>query len=126
VVADLADATAANEHTIVNLKGRNLQLEKEHRDMSQMVKQKFTTGRELERVMKANSAGNDEAQRLRKAEKHLREQNEELLDSLQQLSGHITAHQKNEHDSRSEAIRLRSEVDTLKDTIAQQKIQIRE
>jgi predicted nucleic acid-binding Zn-ribbon protein len=39
VLADLADATAANEQTIVNLKARNLQLEKQHRAMSQMVKQ---------------------------------------------------------------------------------------
>jgi len=48
--AEYYDAMSQEEETIISLKARTQQLEKEHETMSQMLRQKSTTGSELQRV----------------------------------------------------------------------------
>ena len=126
IVAEYNDAISKNEETIISLKVRNQQLEKEHETMSRMLRQKFTSGRELQRVLEADIAGKEEAAKLRAEVQRLEAHTENLLDTIQNTETSVTLHREAEQDMRVALNRSQKNVQLLKDKLALKKDQIRD
>ncbi|KAI4640639.1 hypothetical protein J4E93_008229 [Alternaria ventricosa] len=126
IVAEYYDAMSQQEETIISLKARNQQFEKEHETMSQMLLQKFPTGSELRRVLEADVAGKEEAADLRAEVQRLRTHDENLLDTIQNTETNVTRHREAEQDMRAELNRSQKNVHLLDDKLALKKDQIRD
>jgi hypothetical protein len=123
--ADFHDALAADQETIMGLTARNLQLENEHRAMARTLRQKHPDAKALEMVINGNDADKEMEKGNRARIKHLREQNENILDSLEHMRGHCNRHHEAEQDARHEANHLHSEIGLLKEKATLQKEQFR-
>ena len=120
------DALIGNETTIISLVSRNDQLEKEHRAMSILLSQRFPNAESLRSVIEDNTTGKEEEKRLRGDVKHMKEQNENLLDKIQQMEAHYTRHQHGEQDARKKENELQRKVYDLEEKMDRQKQQIRD
>jgi chromosome segregation ATPase len=125
-VADFGDANSKNEETIISLKGHNQQLEMKHETMTLTLLQKFTTGRELQRVVEANTAGKEEAKELRRTVRHLKQHVENLLDMIQNIEKDLTRHREAERDIRAVSHRAQSTIWLLEYKLALRKDQVRD
>jgi len=120
------DAISQEEETIISLKARTQQLEKEHETMSQMLRQKSTTGSELQRVLDADVAGKEEAAERRSEVQRLSTHFENLLDTIQNTEANVTRHREAEQDMRAALNRSQKNVHLLDDKLALKKDQIRD
>ncbi|KAI4681344.1 uncharacterized protein J4E84_007580 [Alternaria hordeiaustralica] len=126
MVAEYYDAMSQEEETIISLTARIQQLEKEYETMSQMLRQKFTTGSELQRVLEANAAGKEEAAEHRAEVQRLRTHVENLLDTIQNTETDVTRHREAEQDVRAALSRSGKVVHLLEDKLALKNDQIRD
>ncbi|KAI4678899.1 uncharacterized protein J4E88_006187 [Alternaria novae-zelandiae] len=126
IAAEYYDAMSQEEETIISLMARIQQFEKEHETMSQMVRQKFTTGSELQRVLEADVAGKEEAAERRAEVQRLRTHVENLLDTIQNTETNVTRHREAEQDSRAALNRSQKNVHLLDDKLALKTDQIRD
>jgi hypothetical protein len=126
IVCDCNDEIWRNEETITSLVARNQQLEAEHRTMSRMLQQRYTTGTELHRIIEANTAskeeGNERRVRVRELETHV----ENLLDILQSTEKDCTRHREAEQDMRAESNRAQGTIQLLEEKLALAKMQVRD
>jgi len=126
MAAEYYDAMSQEEETIISLKARIQQFEKEHETMSRMLRQKFPTGSELQRVLEADVAGKEEAAELRAEVQRLRTHGENLLDTIQNTETNVTRHREAEQDMRAGLSHSGKVVHLLEDILALKKDQIRD
>ncbi|KAG9195849.1 hypothetical protein G6011_00970 [Alternaria panax] len=129
MAADSNDANFKERETIVGLVARNQQLEMEHGTMSRMLQHDHTKGSErhqLHSVIEASTITREQAQELRATVRQLEEQNENILDTLQNVMGDCTRHQEAERDMRAELHRTQSTMQLLEDKLAFARTQVRD
>ncbi|RMZ69721.1 hypothetical protein GMOD_00010294 [Pyrenophora seminiperda CCB06] len=123
--ADCTDATIDQENLITDLFTRFKRKEREHEAVSKMLLQQFSTEPLLRQVMESNEAVNKEAKDLRSTVKRLKQQNENLLDTLQNTINDCIRHREAEQEARSTAGKAQDKIADLEDKVSLLKIQVR-
>ena len=121
-VCDYSDAISKNKETIISLVAQNQQLEWEHETMSRMLKQNYTTGTELYRLIETNTAGKEEANEGLATARRLETHVKNLLDTLLETEKYCTRHGEDKQDMRSALNRAHDTTQLLGDKLALSRI----
>ncbi|KAF2254040.1 hypothetical protein BU26DRAFT_516286 [Trematosphaeria pertusa] len=123
--ADYQDALFANEHQIEKLTARNLALEKEHVMIADvLVHEREPKAKRVQEVVEANEPLRKELKHLKRKLKVSRENEENILDKMEQMSGQVTEHLKKEEKARRAARHLEYKNVELEEKLARKEEQM--